>query len=179
MHLLAIGLAAALIGAPALNEQKNPVPPPIVRNETSTEKFGDWLVEARPSFFGGYTHNESGSTFGILCGKTCVVYKTSDASCVVGKDYGFLVNAAPGAQFFRMRCIVVEESYTYVIGLSDYFVDALKAGGQIGFATPMEDGRFTVSRYSLRGGMEAAGRVADLSKKFEEKDEGALRDFSI
>lgn len=178
------GLLAAVSALMVLptSSQAQRTPPPIVRNEPATEAFGDWVVEARATYFGAYTNNESGTSFGVLCGKECVAYASSAVECKPNQLYPALINSDGGAHSVVFKCLIVEGTYVYATDFTESVVEDISAGGRIGIAMPLADGRFSVSRYSLRGSLQAVARASDLAKRKNTKpgtDNGQLRDFAI
>ena len=96
----------------ALAKPKPVEPPPIVRTNTvapPSKVFGSWRVDASASYTEAFTANESGSTFGVLCGKTCVYYVSSSVACEQGHTYPAMINAPVGAFSDELKCVELEQ----------------------------------------------------------------------
>lgn len=154
-----------------------PIITPIARPRAVT--FGSWQAQDHGDYTLARTENESGSVFGMLCGKTCVYFVNFKKDCHSGDDYPAMINAPGGSFSITLRCYHIEERRVLTFQVNDTALNMLGDQGEVGFAIPLQSGQFGVSRFSLRGGLEAIGAaVESAAKKRDEKQEG-LRDFTV
>ena len=174
MLALAMLLAAAAHG-PGVR------PPPIITplaDRPYTESYGDWTVAVRPKFIAAYTSNGSHGLFGVACGETCVAYTTTDIDCSKGHVSPGLVSSPAGGFSVSFRCAEMDSGSVLVTEFGDPMMQAMEIGGTLGIVTPMANGQFNVSRYSLTGAMKAVARAAELSSR-EKKGGQDLKDFTL
>lgn len=126
----------------------------------AAQQHGDWKVEIVDiNTIGAYTTNASGGVFGKLCyvkTQLCVWVVSSSAPCNESATYVWLSNSASGAYSHQMECygerkmgqLMTFHGYDLVESIS-------KNDNVVGFAVPLADGLFQVTRFSLRGSVEA------------------------
>lgn len=142
--------------------------------------YGNWTVSDTGDFTAAYTANESGSIFGVLCGTTCVYYLNVRRRCGHGESYPAMISSAAGASSLQLRCYRIDNSlHVLTMPDNDYYVDMLTRGGEVGFAVPIDGVRFSVSRFSLTGGLDAATLAASLVERRRNESQDGLRDFTI
>ena len=176
--------SAVVIGAPVAAQRSYqppiPIPSPAPAPTPSRVAFGAWAVESTSSYSAAYTHNESDSVFGLMCGTNCVVYVNAHIPCTEGHNYPAMINSPVGASNLQLRCVMIEGRYVLVTPLDDDFVQIFSAtAGEVGFAIPLESGRFAVSRYSLSGALEATAAAARNARRRRDEGQTGLRDFTI
>lgn len=161
-HAFATVLALLIAGAPA----------------SGKSAYGDWQAEDLGDDTEAYTRNESGSVFGLLCGRECVFFVNLARKCEQDHDYPAMINSDAGAYPVELKCIVLDEDYILTFPATNEHADILEAGGTIGFALALEGGDFGVSRFSLKGGLDAASAI---TRAAEGKTGGrkGMRDFTI
>jgi hypothetical protein len=149
--------------------------------------IGDWSVSSEDGYYQAWTANDSGSTFGVLCGADdCKFYlQLGISSCDKDASYKTLINSDGGASVFNLSCspLIIEGHKEYVLlieenlnSLSDPFLKT----STIGFAIPMASGQFKVSRFSMRGFPKAAELMGNLRLKDEsEKKSQGIRDTNL
>jgi hypothetical protein len=140
--------------------------------------YGRWVVDGEGDWVEAWTDNESGSEFGLLCSTDCMIYLDFRTACDSGHDYPAMVNSGAGAISISMRCHRYEDRQIFITEASEDYVDMVQQGEEVGFAFPLENGQFRVSRFSTRGGYEAmlaAVRLAMKSGKLKQ----APKDMSI
>jgi hypothetical protein len=162
-HALALALAIAIASAPA-----------YARKAT----YGDWIAEEAGDYTEAYTSNESGSVFGLICGRECVFYLNILHKCERGDSYPAMINSDAGAYSVDLKCFVLDGDYIMTFSATGDFADILEAGGTIGFAVPLANGQFGVSRFSLKGGIDAAS-AATRSADGRSGGRQGLRDLAI
>jgi hypothetical protein len=162
-HALALALMLAIANAPAVAKKA---------------AYGDWIADEAGDYTEAYTSNESGSVFGLICGRECVFYLNILHKCEQGHAYPAMINSNGGAYPVDLKCFVLDGDYIVTFPVTGDFADMLEAGGTIGFAVPLANGQFGVSRFSLKGGLDAASAVARSADGRSGGREG-LRDFAI
>jgi hypothetical protein len=164
---------------PPLVQTAPPVPPVIqtVAAPPLSWTFGDWTAGDYGDFTLASTVNESGSAFGLACGKTCVWFVNFQSGCEVGKDYPAMINTAAGAKAIQLRCYHLSDRWLLTFPLEENDADAISSGGQIGFAFPLQSGKFGVSRFSLTGGVDATVKAIKVDE--QKGNQEGLRDFTI
>ena len=161
--------AAMLFTTPALAQQQNNEP----------LRIQNWSADAGADYVEAWTGNESGSTFGVLCGQTCIVYVDFQTECDHGEPYPAMVNSPSGAFNLQLTCHRFNQRYILSTPLSDGFSGTIRGGGEIGFAIPLRSGRFNVARFSLSGALEAVGAAVQISTRMRNENQRGLRDFTI
>jgi hypothetical protein len=190
--LVFIALFTALATHASAKSRKDPVqPPPLVRTNIAppppiitpiapSATWGSW----RTTDFGDYTiartENESGSVFGVLCGKTCVYFVNFKKDCNAGDPYPAMVNGPSGSFAITLKCYHLGDNRRVLtFDMDDNAIGMLEHGGEVGFAIPLDGGKFGVSRFSLVGGLDAVtAAVEAITAKRQARQEG-LRDFTI
>lgn len=143
--------------------------PYSVTSYAANRVFGDWLVSVENGVYETYTANESGSTLGLLCTESdCYFYLRADITCESGGTYLALINSESGAASHKLSCapLTINNNIEYVLLIGDLepFAEVIISSTTIGFAIPMANGQFKVSRFSLRGANKALEVVVDLRK---------------
>jgi hypothetical protein len=141
--------------------------PCSVTSYAANRVFGDWLVSVENGVYETYIANESGSTLGLLCTESdCSFYLRADITCESGGTYLALINSESGAASHELSCapLTINNNTEYVLLIGDLkpFAEVVISSTTIGFAIPMANGQFKVSRFSLRGANKALEAVVDL-----------------
>jgi hypothetical protein len=122
------------------------------------QQMGDWTLAMYADGSGeAYTSNSSGSLFGLYCATKCFFYLRERRDCIEGDFYPVLINFQGGADYLQMVCAKLAGLHfpVYVLNDVDKLITATSRSRQIGFAMPLEDGEFAVSRFSLNGSNRA------------------------
>lgn len=191
-------VALAVVVAPALAAPKKQMPPPpIVQTvnvapppklpeipaERNTVHHGKWSSSDVGDHTVAYTENDSGSTFGILCGTSCVFYVNFHVDCTDREIYPAMINGPAGASSINLRCVHVKHNgglhHVLATEAADAYFDMLKAGGEFGIAVPLASGKFNVSRFSLTGGLRAVATAVTAADERQKTAQHGLRDFTI
>lgn len=143
--------------------------PYAVASYAANRVFGDWVVSAEAGIYETYTANDSGSTLGLLCTDTdCSFYLRAGITCENGGTYLALINSESGASSHQLSCAPLplngRTEYVIMIGDIESFATTVLRSTTIGFAIPMANGQFKVSRFSLRGSAKALEEVVNLQK---------------
>jgi hypothetical protein len=162
-HVAALALMLALASSPAGAREA---------------RHGDWIADEGRDYTEAYTSNESGSVFGLLCGRGCLFYLNILHKCDQGSAYPAMINSDAGAYPVELKCFILDKDYIMTFPADGDFADILEAGGTIGFAVPLEGGQFGVSRFSLKGSVDAAAAATQRADSRSGGREG-LRDLAI
>lgn len=139
------------------------------RAEAQETRFGDWSVGVMAGEEGIYaaTVNDSGGLLGQYCYKEnskCLWLLANDINCDAGSKYSVLINADSGAATTQVACVKIGGKSRYVFVDFDLIATTVRDSEWIGIASPLKNGRFQVSRFSLAG---AARAVALVNKAVE------------
>ena len=134
---------------------------------TFVERHGDWSVYVHVSgSFVAETQNVDGAVFGTVCaptGNSCYWAIISKSKCADNGVYPILVNAASGSFTTNGICHGGANNYTMTLDNFDGIVNTIVRDGMIGFATPLENGLFYVTRFSLSGATKASMRAGEYA----------------
>jgi hypothetical protein len=115
----------------------------------------------------------------MLCGTDCVFFLNLGSKCTQGNSYPAMINSHAGSHAIDLTCFVLDEDYVLMFEAREDMADMFLEGGTIGFAVPLADGQFGVSRFSLKGGAEAVDEAARIAERKDGKGRSGLRDFSL
>lgn len=136
-------------------------------------KVGDWSVTSAGEITVASTTNSSGSVVGYLCvGSTCGPYLSNSTDCEEKVVSPILINSPVGATHASTTCTTIGVNKYHLINEVSDFNQALEGGGEIGFAFPMQDGKFHVTRFSTAGAVPA---IKDVIQKATGKKSTKLR----
>ena len=128
--------------------------------------YQNWFVEIGPETTEAYTANESNSSLGLFCGgATCVFYLNPNLNCQPNTKNAVLMNGPTFSAAIGMQCTLVGNHYFQILDPFDQVLNAVKAGGNIGFAVALQGGAFSVYRFSLNGALPALQRALDEAAK--------------
>ena len=128
--------------------------------------YQNWVVEIGPETTEAYTANESNSSLGLFCGgTTCVFYLNPNLNCQPNTKNAVLMNGTAVSASIGMQCTLVGKHYFQILDPFDQVLNAVKAGGNIGFAVALQGGAFSVYRFSLNGALPALQRALDEAAK--------------
>jgi hypothetical protein len=100
--------------------------------------------------------------------------------CDHGAQYPAMVNASSGSYSLTFRCYILDGRYLMTTPLTESFVELFGSGvGEVGFAMPLQSGRFAVSRYSLVGSLATTAQAARVAQERGSEGQQGLRDFTI
>lgn len=131
--------------------------------------IGDWSI-GRTAGEAGYfaaSMNDSGAVFGKYCfaeSASCFwVFNNKNTTCNDGLTYPVMVNAANGAFATSLYCKPLDGKARLVFEDFEILERGIKGADQIGFAFPMQNGQFAVSRFNTARFESAASALARLS----------------
>lgn len=140
----------------------------ICSSAIAGEKIGSWEVFIDSTDMQiARTMNEDGAAAGIICFKSnnsCLTYFTTDSSCDEKAKYPIMFNASTGAAAINATCIAVNGSKLLVLDDFETTVAAFEGGGEIGFALPLQSGKFSVSRFNCTGATAAIRKARAIPK---------------
>ena len=128
--------------------------------------FQNWIVDTGPETTEAYTANDSNSSLGLFCGgTTCVFYLNPNLNCQPNTKNAVLMNGSTQSAAITMQCTLVGKHYFQILDPFDQVLNAVKAGGNIGFAVALQGGAFSVYRFSLNGAVPALQKALDEAAK--------------
>ena len=129
--------------------------------------YQNWVVDIGPETTEAYTANESNSSLGLFCGgTTCVFYLNPNLNCQPNTKNAVLMNGSVVSAAIGMQCALIGQHYFQILDPFDQVLNAVRVGGNIGFAVALQGGAFSVYRFSLSGALPAVQRALDeVSKK--------------
>lgn len=128
--------------------------------------YQNWVVEIGPETTEAYTVNDSNSSLGLFCGgSNCVFYLNPNLNCQPNTKNAVLMNGSTISAAIGMQCTLVGKHYFQILDAFDQVLNAVKAGGNIGFAVALQGGAFSVYRFSLNGALPALQRALDEASK--------------
>ena len=128
--------------------------------------YQNWVVEIGAETTEAYTANDSNSSLGLFCGgSTCVFYLNPNLNCTPNTKNAVLMNGSAVSAAIGMQCTLVGKHYFQILDPFDQVLNAVKAGGNIGFAVALQGGAFSVYRFSLNGALPALQRALDEAAK--------------
>ena len=137
---------------------------PVFANEKIA--YQNWFVEIGPETTEAYTANDSNSSLGLFCGgTTCVFYLNPNLNCQPNTRNTVLMNGSIVSAAIGMQCTLVGKHYFQILESFDQVLNAVKSGGNIGFAVALQGGAFSVYRFSLNGALPALQRALDEAAK--------------
>ena len=124
--------------------------------------YQNWVVDIGPDTTEAYTANDSNSSLGLFCGgTTCVFYLNPNLNCLPNAKNAVLMNGSTVSAAVVMQCTLVGQHYFQILDPFDQVLNAVKAGGNIGFAVALQGGAFSVYRFSLNGSLLAIQKTLD------------------
>ena len=128
--------------------------------------YQNWIVELGNETTEAYTANDSNSSLGLFCGgSTCVFYLNPNLNCQPNTKNAVLMNGSAVSAAIGMQCTLVGQHYFQILDPFDQVLNAVKAGGNIGFAVALQGGAFSVYRFNLSGALPALQRALDEAAK--------------
>jgi hypothetical protein len=132
------------------------------------QKVGDWTVVDTGEFQIAKVFNAASNTAGVLCSKStnsCSPYVTFGLKCDGGSKYTVMLNSPVGAVSTTATCMIIEKvSYMFLDDAAST-VAAFESGGEVGFVTPAESGKFQVVRFSSAGATAAIRMAREWAAK--------------
>ena len=128
--------------------------------------YQNWVVDMNGATTEAYTANDSKSSFGVFCAADkCLFYLHQALKCQPNAKYSVLMNSASVSTALSMQCTQIGGNLFQILDPFDQVLNAVKAGGNIGFAVALQGGAFSVYRFSLNGALPAIQRALDEASK--------------
>lgn len=131
------------------------------------QSFGKWVVIPATDASGDViaaTGTESGSEIlGHRCfvsTGSCTYVLSAGITCEAGHEYPMLMNAPSGSAMVTGSCIEAQSGNELLLSPYKTVEAAIKGGGIVGFAVPMQSGLFQAVRFSGLGGTSAIEEAA-------------------
>jgi hypothetical protein len=124
-------------------------------------RWGAWEYgrDSAGEYIYAATVNDSGHVLGQYCyadSENCIYLLAMTTSCVSGNKYPVLLNADTGSQSVEIYCgDRLGSRYRYIFSNFDSIDEVVKKASLVGFAVPLQEDRFSVVRFDLRGSNEA------------------------
>ena len=133
-------------------------------------KHNDWWTIIKGNYFYAYTNNESDAALGVICSDGCVYYANLLVECKEGESYNALLSTENGAIPIRITCMFVDDKYLFSLQPNDDITSAFNGAKTVGIAVPLDDGKFSVARFSLTGSENAFKELYKASQKRKEQE---------
>ena len=121
--------------------------------------YGDWTSDFRtPGMQFATTTGDGGAITGVACttnSQICTAFVSTGVACEVGARVPLILNSAIGAFPVTAECVRTGSQEVLVANEFDQMLRAYESGGEIGFAMPLESGRFRIFRFSTIGAVAA------------------------
>jgi hypothetical protein len=108
--------------------------------------------------------NSDLSRAGVFCdvNQGCQSFISMNMPCDTGATIPLMANSSKGAYILTATCSLVAGNQYLVIEQFDDAVGIFESGAEIGFAAPMKDGKFVVTRFSTTGAAAAIKKARAL-----------------
>jgi hypothetical protein len=121
--------------------------------------------------------------FGMLCAAgSCRYYFANGIDCEAGNNYPLMVTTAAGALAFDAICEPMNTAngdvMLYWFNEAPRLNEAFGQSMAVGFAFPMTDGQFKISKFSMKGYEQAIERMVNgmrAKREAESNPEGSGR----
>ncbi len=150
---------------------------PLLALADNRVEHGDWSSQFFEGMGEATTHENGMSTFGILCAEGyCRYYFANGIDCEPSGNYPLMVTTEGGALSVEAVCEPVTTAngdiLVYWFNESEAMNQAFQKTAVVGFAFPLSDGKFKVSKFSMTGYKAAVYRmVSGLRDKRELQNE--------
>jgi hypothetical protein len=146
-------------------------------------EHGDWSSQFLDGMGEASTHENGESMFGMLCAAgSCRYYFANGIDCEAGNNYPLMVTTAAGALAFDAICEPMNTAngdvMLYLFNEAPRLNEAFGQSMAVGFAFPMTDGQFKISKFSMKGYEQAIERMVNgmrAKREAESNPEGSGR----
>lgn len=138
-------------------------------------QHGDWSSQFLEGMGEASTNERGASLFGLLCADgRCRYYFGNGIDCEPGNNYPIMLTTEAGAIAVDAICDPMAtangEVLLYWFGESDRLNAAFEQSAAVGFAFPLSDGQFRLSKFSMKGYGEAVERMVSGVRARQEAD---------
>ncbi len=128
------------------------------------QMHGDWTSQFLDGMGEASTHESGTAVFGMLCANdSCRYYFANGIDCQPGMNYPLMLTTNAGALSLDAICEPMNTAngdvMLYWFGESDRLNDAFAESPEIGFAFPLTNGQFKLSKFSMKGYTAAIERM--------------------
>jgi hypothetical protein len=127
---------------------------------------GDWRLDLGQDYSEAYTSNSNNSLLGIYClgDGDCFAYLDDKTTCVSGDKAPMLLVTDKSSEDTRATCIVLPsdngtERHFFAFRDTD-MISLMRDGNKITIAVPLKNAGINVSKFSLRGFIDASSKAA-------------------
>lgn len=130
------------------------------------EQHGDWSSQFLDGMGEASTHESGTSVFGMLCANdACRYYFANGIDCQPGLNYPLMLTTAAGALSIDAICEPMNTAngdvMLYWFSESTRLNDAFVSSPEVGFAFPLSNGQFKLSKFSMKGYEAAIERMVN------------------
>lgn len=139
-------------------------------------QHGDWSSQFLDGMGEASTHENGVSMLGMLCAAgSCRYYFANGIDCEAGNNYPLMLTTAAGALAFDAICEPMNTAngdvMLYWFNESPQLNGAFGQSEAVGFAFPMTDGQFKISKFSMKGYEQAVERMVNGMRAKREAEE--------
>ena len=129
-------------------------------------EHGDWVSQFRDGMGEASTHENGASMFGMLCAdRVCRYYFANGIPCEPGNNYPLMLTTGAGALAFDAICEPMSTAngdvMLYWFNESATLNEAFAGSVEVGFAFPLSNGEFRLSKFSMKGYADAIERMVN------------------
>jgi len=130
------------------------------------EQHGDWSSQFLEDMGEASTHENGTSVFGMLCASdSCRYYFANGMDCQPGMNYPLMLTTAAGALSVDAICEPMNTANgdltLYWFNESATLNEAFAGSVEVGFAFPLSNGEFRLSKFSMKGYADAIERMVN------------------
>lgn len=130
------------------------------------EQHGDWSSQFLEDMGEASTHEDGTSVFGMLCASdSCRYYFANGMDCQPGMNYPLMLTTAAGALSVDAICEPMTTANgdltLYWFNESATLNEAFAGSVEVGFAFPLSNGEFRLSKFSMKGYADAIERMVN------------------
>lgn len=159
---------------------------PLLSHPThaGTYNSGDWTWSTDdPETYWAISSNEANNVIGQFCylgQNSCVYFVNLNTDCEQGAKYPAMLNSEKGSASVMLTCshkTADQAHWVFIIHPFDDVDNFVRTSVNLGIAVPMASGQFKVSRFSLRGSVNAIDpmREAAARRKSGEGDQSVRK----
>ncbi len=125
----------------------------------------EWGYAEDATYLWAATNSDEGMMLGEFCffdTETCIYFIAQDVECVEGDNYPVLINGnyVQAAEIYCSH--TYENLWVYIFSDYDLLDPLVRETGQIGVAMALDDGTFQLTRFSLKGSMQAMDAMGSV-----------------
>lgn len=130
------------------------------------EQHGDWASQFLDGMGEASTHESGTSVLGMLCANdACRYYFANGIDCQPGMNYPLMLTTAAGALSIDAICEPMNTAngdvMLYWFNESSRLNEAFAQSSEVGFAFPLSNGQFKLSKFSMKGYEAAIERMVN------------------